>query len=246
MCPFPRPGMLVAMPTDALDAFVAESPIQRRPIADAVAAFAASLPAGTRVLDAGAGDAPYRPLFAHCEHVTQDWPGTSHARGSAIVADLHDLPVEDGSFGAVLCTEVLEHVAEPERVVAELRRVLRAGAPLLVSVPFVGALHEEPHDHWRYTSHGLRGLLERGGFGGIEVEPLTGYWSLLAHLLRHAALSTTPEGERPRPLTRLAGTLAFAAGELLRRVAGPLDRRLDQRRALPVGWVARARAGTAS
>jgi SAM-dependent methyltransferase len=236
------------MSTDALDAFVAQSPIQRRPIADAVAAFAASLPAGTRVLDAGAGDAPYRPLFAHCEHVTQDWPGSPHAGAgaSAIVADLHDLPVADASFGAVLCTEVLEHVAEPERVVAELRRVLAPGAPLLVTVPFVGELHEEPHDHWRYTNHGLRGLLERGGFAGVEVEPLTGYWSTLAHLLRHAALSTTPPGARPRPLTRAAGTLALAAGELMRRLAGPLDRRLDQRRALPIGWVARARAGASS
>lgn len=236
------------MPTDALGAFVARSPIQRQPIADAVAAFAAGLPAGTRVLDAGAGDAPYRPLLAHCEHVTQDWPGSEHAgaRGSAIVADLHALPVADASFDAVLCTEVLEHVAEPERVVAELRRVLRPGAPLLVTVPFVGELHEEPHDHWRYTSHGLSGLLARGGFEDVEVEPLTGYWSTLAHVLRHAALATTPPGARARPATRIAGSVALVLSALLRRVAGPLDRRADQRRALPIGWVARARAGAAS
>ncbi|WP_445148455.1 class I SAM-dependent methyltransferase [Baekduia sp. Peel2402] len=235
------------MPTDALDAFIARSPIQRRPIADAVAAFAASLPAGTRVLDAGAGDAPYRPLFVHCEHVTQDWPGSEHAggRASAIVADLHHLPVADASFDAVLCTEVLEHVAEPERVVAELRRVLRPGAPLLVTVPFVGELHEEPHDHWRYTSHGLRGTLERGGFADVVVTPLTGYWSTLAHVLRHAALATTPPGAPARPLTRVAGSVALLVSELLRRLAGPLDRRADQRRALPIGWVATANAGTA-
>ena len=54
------------MPPSALRPFIAESPIHRAPIADAVAVAAAALPPGTRVLDAGAGDAPYRPLFAHC------------------------------------------------------------------------------------------------------------------------------------------------------------------------------------
>lgn len=232
------------MPPSALRPFIAESPIHRAPIAEAVAAAAAALPPGTRVLDAGAGDAPYRPLFAHCAYVTQDWPGTVHegARGADVIADLHDLPVEDGSFDAVVCTEVLEHVAEPARVLDELARVLRPGGSVLITVPFVGGLHEEPHDHYRYTSHGLRGLLARAGFAGIEIEPLTGYWSTLANVLRQGAMNTTPIGVRPRPLARLAGSAALALSELLRRLAPALDRRLDTRHALPIGWVARATA----
>lgn len=232
------------MPSSALRPFIAQSPIQRAPIADAVAAWAAALPAGTCVLDAGAGEAPYRPLFAHCGYVTQDWPGTVHegARGADVVADLHDLPITDGSVDAVLCTEVLEHVAEPDRVLAELARILRPGGSVLITVPFVGGLHEEPHDHYRYTSHGLRGLLGRAGFTDIEVEPLTGYWATLSHVLRHATLNTTPIGVTPRPPARIAGGLAFVLSELLRRVATVLDRRLDTRHALPIGWVARATA----
>jgi SAM-dependent methyltransferase len=232
------------MPPPALRPFIAESPIQREPIAEAVAGFAAALPPGARVLDAGAGAAPYRPLFAHCEYVTQDWPGTVHegARGADVIADLHDLPVEDAVFDAVLCTEVLEHVAEPARVLDELARVLRPGGSVLITVPFVGGLHEEPHDHYRYTSHGLRGLLGRAGFTGIDVEPLTGYWATLSHVLRHAAMNTTPIGVTPRPAARIAGALMFVLSELLRRVAPALDRRLDTRHALPIGWVARATA----
>lgn len=232
------------MPPPALRLFIAESPVQRAPIAEAVAAAAAALPPGARVLDAGAGEAPYRPLFAHCDYVTQDWPGTVHqgAHGADVIADLHDLPLEDGSFDAVLCTEVLEHVAEPARVLDELARVLRPGGSVLITVPFVIGLHEEPHDHYRYTSHGLRGLLGRSGFTGIEVEPLTGYWSTLSHVLRIAAMNTTPIGVTPRPLARIAGSLTFVLSELLRRVAPALDRRLDTRHALPIGWVARATA----
>jgi SAM-dependent methyltransferase len=233
---------LPAMPVD-LDTFVAESPIQRGPILDAVRSFAGSLPAGSRVLDAGAGEAPYRPLFARAEYVTQDWPGTVHegARAADIVADLHALPVDDASFDAVVCTEVLEHVAEPARVLDELHRVLRPGGRLLVTVPFVGELHEEPHDHYRYTSHGLRGLLARAGFADVEVEPLTGWYSTIAHVLRHAGLSTSPT-DRPAALgARVVAFGLFCLSEVLRRAAPALDRRFDRRRALPIGWVVRAR-----
>ncbi len=231
------------MPPDAdpLAAFIRESPIQREPIARAVRRSARALAPGTRVLDAGAGTAPYRPLFDGCDYVTQDWPGTVHAaaRRADVVADLHDLPVADASFGFVLCTEVLEHVADPARVLRELERVLAPGGGLLVTVPFVGELHEEPHDHWRLTSHGLRGLLERSGFVDIAVEPLTGYWSTVAHVLRHGGLATRPATGRARAATRATAFAALCASGVLQRLAPALDR-VDERRALPVGWAATA------
>jgi SAM-dependent methyltransferase len=224
-----------------VNAFVAESPIQRAPIAEAVAAAAAALPAGARVLDAGAGAAPYRPLFAHCDYVTQDWPATVHsaARAADIVADLHDLPVAEHSFDFVLCTEVLEHVADPGRVLAELHRVLRPGGGLLLTVPFVGELHEEPHDHWRFTSHGLDGLLVRAGFAEARLRPLTGYWSTLAHVMRHGGLATRPVDGRARASTRSLAFALLCLSAVLQRIAPTLDR-FDARRALPVGWTASA------
>jgi len=229
---------------EQVQAFVAVSPIQRAPIAAAVAAEAAAIAPGSRVLDAGAGEGPYRALFAHCEYVTLDWPGTVHpaARGADVVADLHDVPLEEASIDAVVCTEVLEHVADPALVLAELHRVLRPGGRLLVTVPFVNELHEEPHDHYRYTSHGLRGLLERAGFEGVEVAPTTGWFATLAQTLRHGANSMWGPGPARTPATRAVGAALLAAGALLGRLAPALDRRLDARRALPVGWVARARA----
>jgi SAM-dependent methyltransferase len=233
------------MPTgpDPLAAFIRASPIQREPIARAVRRSAEELAPGTRVLDAGAGTAPYRPLFGHCDYVTQDWPGTLHeaARRADVVADLHDLPMTDASFGFVLCTEVLEHVADPERVLRELRRVLVPGGGLLVTVPFVGELHEEPHDHWRFTSHGLAATLARSGFGAIATQPLTGYWSTVAHVLRHGGLATRPARGRSRAPTRAAAFASLCASGVLQRLAPTLDR-LDDRHALPIGWTATASA----
>ena len=118
----------------------------------------------------------------------------------------------DASFDVVLCTQVLEHVAEPARVLAELRRVLATGGELWLTVPFVGELHEEPHDHYRYTSYGLRGLCERAGFGEVRTWPLGGYFTAMAQLARNWDLATgAAPAARPRP--------ARAGGRLPRRGA---------------------------
>ncbi|MEI2712487.1 MAG: class I SAM-dependent methyltransferase [Nocardioides sp.] len=226
----------------ALDAFVAESPVARGPITQAVREFAASVPPGSRVLDAGAGNAPYRPLFAHCDYRTHDWSESVHdgAKRADVVGDLASLPIEDACFDAVLLTEVLEHIANPEQALRELHRILTPHGRLLITVPFVVELHEEPHDHFRYTSHGLRGLLERAGFGDIGVEPLTGWFGTLANMLRHQGLSTAAASGRRTLGQRAAGGTGLVLSALLAKAAPKLDARLDHRHALPLGWVARA------
>jgi SAM-dependent methyltransferase len=54
---------------------------------------------------------------------------------TALVVDSGLLPLENGLVSRVICTEVLEHVDDPEAVVAELVRVSRPGALLLLTVP---------------------------------------------------------------------------------------------------------------
>ena len=226
-----------------LDAFIAQAPLERNLILGVVREAAAATPAGARVLDAGAGDAPYRELFGHTDYKTTDWAESVHpgARSADIIASLDALPVDDASFDVVLCTQVLEHVAEPAAVLAELRRVLRDGGELWLTVPFVGELHEEPHDHYRYTSHGLRGLCERAGFGEIRTWPLGGYFTAMAQLARNMGPATgvgTGSGE--------LGLRVLAAGfRGVSRALPALDR-LDRRHALPIGFACRAVAQPAS
>lgn len=233
--------MLGADLPPSVRAFVAEAPVHRRAIALTVAEAARTLRSGTGVLDAGAGAAPYRPLFMHCDYVTQDWSASVHTgqRPPDVVADLHDLPLDDESFDFVLCTEVLEHVSEPERVVAEFSRVLRPGGRLLLTTPFVIELHEEPFDFFRYTPHALRLLVERAGLKVERVEPLTGWWSTLAHTVRHCSLATRPLDRRAGGATRIAGAITLALSVPLAWAAPRLDR-LDERRALPLGYVCSA------
>lgn len=225
-----------------LEAFVAASPLDRRPILAFMEETAAALPPGSRVLDAGAGEAPYRELFAHCDYKTSDWSNSVHenAQAADIVASLESLPLPDGSFDAVLNTQVLEHVADPFAVVAELARVLTPGGRLFLTVPLVNELHEEPYDFFRYTPYGLRTLFERAGLEAVEIEPLTGYYTTLAMLLRNGGLITGVGA------TRDVGRRALAA--LFRALAAVLPwlDRLDRRRALPLGYVCRARRPAAA
>ena len=220
----------------ALLAFVAQAPLERGPILEFVREAATQLPAGSRILDAGAGEAPYRELFAHTDYVTCDWANSPHpgARKATIVAPLDRLPLDDGSFDAVLSTQVLEHVSRPEAVLAEVHRVLAPGGRLWLTVPFVGELHEEPHDFYRYTPYALRSLLGLAGFADIRVDPLGGYFSALAQLSRNCGLAI---GTADHPSVARRGVAA--AGRLVARVLPALDR-LDERRALPLGWLCTA------
>ena len=213
------PMLGVELPS-TVRAFVAEAPVHRIAIASAVAQAASTLRAGTRVLDAGAGAAPYRPLFTHCDYVTQDWPQSVHGAGRPpdVLADLHELPLDDATFDFVLCTEVLEHVIDPARVLAELRRILRPGGWLLLTTPFVMELHEEPYDFFRYTPYALRSLVESAGLCVERVEPLTGWWSTLAHTLRHGGLATRRLDGPSRTATRIAGAITLVLSAATRAV----------------------------
>jgi SAM-dependent methyltransferase len=215
-----------------LRAFVAESPLNRSHLVAFVAEAARSLPAGSRVLDAGAGAAPYRELFGHVRYRTSDWARSVHseARTSDIVAPLDELPVEDGAFDAVLATEVLEHVEDPLAVLGELHRVLAEGGRLLLTVPFVWELHEEPHDFFRYTPYGLRALLDRAGFEVLDLRPFGGCFSTLGSVLHNLGSMSGQDVRAPA-----AGRALLQAVARVGVALGRLDR-LDRRRALPLGY----------
>jgi SAM-dependent methyltransferase len=231
----------VASISPQLRTFTEELSLERRSILNFVARCAGELERGARVLDAGAGDAPYRELFGHCDYVTTDWTRSIHpgARNADVIASLAGLPVPDASFDAVLCTQVLEHVDDPGAVVSELHRVLRPGARLWLTVPLVWPLHEEPFDFFRYTPYSLTNLLAQAGFVDVYVAPRNGYFATIAQLLRIAPDAVGWQDDRGGPpRARLF--------EDLRRLADQLEafEDLDDRRIFPLGYQATARRPT--
>lgn len=72
-------------------------------------------------------------------------------------------PFPDNSFNSILCNQVLEHVFNPDEFLSEIVRVLAPGGRILLTAPFVWDEHEQPYDFARYSTFGLRALLERQG-----------------------------------------------------------------------------------
>jgi SAM-dependent methyltransferase len=147
-----------------------------------VFAQAAGVPAGSRVLDVGAGSAPYRKAFAHCEYRTQDFTQLQpdqlrHGGYAAIdyVCDAAAIPLPDASFDAVLCTEMLEHVPEPIRVIRELGRILKPQGLLILTAPLGSGIHQEPfHFYGGYTPYWYQRFLPEAGFDWIQIESNAG------------------------------------------------------------------------
>jgi SAM-dependent methyltransferase len=224
--------------SERLRNFVEEMPYERKPILDFMLRAAHELPPGARVVDVGAGDSPYRELFAHTDYVAVDWAQSPHegAREVDIEASAEDIPVADGTFDAALLTQVLEHVPDPAAVVSELHRIVRPGGHVYLTAPLVWELHELPYDYFRYTPAGLGHLLESAGFEVLAIEPRNDCFTTLAQLMlnvRHAM------GSGPDGLDERRG----AARELLKELAGQLAQLapLDTRRILPLGYAATAR-----
>jgi SAM-dependent methyltransferase len=88
-----------------------------------------------------------------------NWTSVDKYDHSAVIDrhdDIHSLGFPDEHFNAVVCWSVLEHVPEPQRAIAEMRRVLKPGGTIWVQLPFLFPYHADPHDYWRVTPSGLR------------------------------------------------------------------------------------------
>ena len=121
------------------------------------------LPAGLRLLDAGAGELLNRQYCSHLDYVSQDFcqyegkEGGAPAEGLQItswdtsridlVSDITQIPAPDSSFDVILCSEVLEHVPEPTHALDEFARLLKPGGRVILTAPFSSNVHMAPYHY---------------------------------------------------------------------------------------------------
>ncbi len=163
-----------------------------------IAAQLQMIPAGNRILDAGAGELRYKPFCAHLEYVAQDFgsydgqgdtaglqTGSWDQSGIDIICDITAIPVPDASFDAILCAEVLEHVPEPELALREFARILRPGGTLILTAPFCSLTHFAPyHFHTGFSRYYWEDRLRRYGFTAEQISPNGNFFEFLAQELR--------------------------------------------------------------
>ncbi|WP_030177128.1 class I SAM-dependent methyltransferase [Streptomyces sp. NRRL S-813] len=198
---------------------------------------AAGVGAGTRVLDVGTGPGTVAAaaLSRGAEVVAVDAePGmlalaAANAPGAEVRhAVLPELPFSDGSFDAVVANFVVNHVEDPWAVLSELRRVIRPGGRLAVTIwhgtgneamsLFNLALDETGVERPEYptpplnfarTAEGLRGLLEQAGWAEVVSSELAWthradpevWWSGPAGGVANIGLVVT--GQTPKTFARI-------------------------------------------
>jgi ubiquinone/menaquinone biosynthesis C-methylase UbiE len=157
-----------------------------------------NIPAGLRILDAGAGELQYKRLCAHLEYVSQDfnqYDGAGDSRGLQlgqwdtskidIVSDITHIPQPDASFDAIMCVEVLEHVPAPVDALRELARLLKSGGVLILTAPFCSLTHFAPYFYQTgYSRYFYEHWLDRFGFTIEEMQWNGNYFEYLAQELR--------------------------------------------------------------
>lgn len=130
------------------------------------------------VADLGCGNAPYKPLF----HGVKHYIGVDAYPGPAvdIVAPIWATTLENNSVDIVFITEVLEHVRYPLDAIKEIKRILKPGGRLFLTIPFMYPVHSDD-DEWRYTAHGLKDIFGSNGFDAA-IEPSNGPWVTMGQL----------------------------------------------------------------
>jgi SAM-dependent methyltransferase len=210
-----------------------EVPITSRLIGDiAAAAYAAAIEnhASGRLADLGCGRVPLYGMYR--DKVTDvaciDWPASLH--GSLhidIFADLNmPLQLEPDSFDTVIASDVIEHLHNPRALFSSSYRVLRRGGKLIIGVPFLYWIHEEPQDFHRYTRFALEKMTSDAGLVVISLASFAGAPEVLADLLIKTLAS--------RPLLARVAYVLTRAVLSLPRVKGLSSR---TREAMPMGYL---------
>ncbi len=186
-----------------------------------------------RCLDAGAGRMAFSDTTAETidEYVAMD---INPRPGISICGSVLSIPLQDATVDSVLCLQVLEHVPDPQQAMREFFRCLKPDGTVLISVPHLAYLHNEPHDYFRFTHHGLRFMLERAGFEVIEIVPAGGLLSFVGHIpsmIIKAVFFSIPGLNR----------IALSLNSVYSKTISWIDQRIEKRKLFALFYVVIAR-----
>jgi SAM-dependent methyltransferase len=133
------------------------------------------------MLDIGCGTRRYESIFREAvdTYIGLDWPEIEDRALPDVIGDAMNMPFMDTSVDVVLATELMEHLPYPHNFLMEVIRVMREDGVLILSVPFMEPIHEEPRDYYRFTPFSLRLLLEQHGFSIRKIWNKGGWWSVV-------------------------------------------------------------------
>jgi SAM-dependent methyltransferase len=150
-----------------------------------------------KLIDYGCGNMPYKPLL---EPFVNKYIGVDLPENH--LAEVHinakgKIEMEDQSIDLVLSTQVLEHVEDPLFYLSESFRVLKPGGKLILSTHGYWMYHPDPTDYWRWTSTGLKKIVEERGFELKYFRGIIGRSAMGLQLFQDGLLFKLPKFLRP-------------------------------------------------
>ncbi len=133
------------------------------------------------LLDIGCGKKPYKEIF---NSRTAKYIGLDPNEKSAdINEDFYKSSISANSFDTILATQVLEHVPYPKEFLRKCNKILKTKGIIIISVPLLAGIHEEPHDYYRFTKYALSNLLENTNFSIVYIKEQGNVYTSLSFIL---------------------------------------------------------------
>jgi SAM-dependent methyltransferase len=182
-----------------------------------------------RLLDVGCGTKPYASVLKCTEHCGIELQHSPNPKSR--VDRFYDgltFPYGDQEFDSVLCTEVIEHCEDPQKIMGEIHRVLKPGGHALITAPMTLHHHETPWDLRRFTLFGMKKIAEDAGLTVQWIHPRGGLFSVALgtyYLILGYSISR-------RPFSDLLHWCSWPLGRFMLW----LDRRKPTHEMISLGW----------
>lgn len=99
-------------------------------------------------------DVDYKPYFPNAYTVTKRPSVPADMHVDLHYREMSKIPSE--SYPVILCTGLLEHIPDPQRLLEEFRRILKPGGRLIIGASAIFSFHEAPDNFFHFTPYGFR------------------------------------------------------------------------------------------
>jgi SAM-dependent methyltransferase len=161
-----------------------------------------------RVLDVGCGKQPFRSIF---EDLGLQYCGLDYKQNDSKTVDIVE-PIDTEfihkyahmeRFDFVICTEVLEHVADWDIAFKNISRLTKKDGFVLITCPHIYQLHEEPYDFWRPTPYSIKYFSKKYNFDVVEFTQAGSGWDVLGTILTNNSFYIKSNKLKDRIIFRL-------------------------------------------
>lgn len=139
------------------------------------------------LIDLGCGSVPLYEAYRKYvdDNICVDWNNSCHRDDflDNICDFSKKIPYNDSQFNTIILSDVLEHISEPNHLFTEMNRILASGGKVLINVPFLYWVHEQPYDYYRYTNHALKYIAGKSGFKTVMIKTIGGAPQVIADIL---------------------------------------------------------------